>query len=187
MQLKLATKILLITGIATASAYAAPIFQVNPGTVGGAPGATVGWGFTLTNTTDYLLVTGSQFSPTPLAFFGSYQDLVGAGPLVVLGPSPEPQSITEAFNLSLGTGLGAFRIAPTAAGQLSGQLILHYALFSVDPNSPTFNPDTDLRVADAQVSSAVSVNVFAPEPASFLLVAPGLFAAYRRKRLLGRR
>ena len=185
MQLKIATKLLLITGLAAVS-HAAPIFQVTPATVGGVPGATVGWGFTLTNTTDFLLVTGSQFSPAPLAFFGSYQDLVGAGPLIVLGPSPEPQSITESFNLSLGTGLGAFRIAPTAAGQLSGQLILHYALFSVDPNSPTFNPDTDRRVADAQVTAPVSVNVFAPEPASLLLVAPGILVVYRRKRFLGR-
>ncbi|MEO8593734.1 MAG: PEP-CTERM sorting domain-containing protein [Candidatus Solibacter sp.] len=184
MQSKRALTILLMAGMAVA-AHAGPVFQVLPGgTVGDFPGTTVGWGFTITNTTDYLVVTGSQFSPAPFAFFGSYQDLIGTGPLIVLGPSPEPQTLTELFNLSLGTGVGAFHIAATAAGRLDGQLIVDYALFSVDPNDPNFDPDTDLLVADAQLSAPVSV--FAtPEPASLLLIAPGLFAMFRlrRKRL----
>ena len=66
-----------------AVAHAGPTFQISPGAIFDVPGATVGWGFTITNTTDYMVITGSQFFPSPLSFFGSYQDLIGAGPLIV--------------------------------------------------------------------------------------------------------
>src|SRR5262245_53600446 len=73
--------ILLCTG-----ALAAPILDLIPsiGTIGGMPGDIVGWGFTLTNTTDFLVVTGADFvPPSPL---GVFNDFIGPN-FIVVGPA----------------------------------------------------------------------------------------------------
>src|SRR5579875_495514 len=101
---------------------AAPMLQLLPpsGYVSGLPGATVGWGFTLSNPdSDFLLVTGSSFDagckgcPGPPAAVGSYTDFIGNN-FVIAGPSPESQSVSQPFNASHQTGAGSFTFALSA-------------------------------------------------------------------------
>src|SRR5689334_22705727 len=53
----------LIVGGLVCGLHAVPVFTLIPpdGAVSGFPGTTVGWGFTLANSTDYVVVTNSAF------------------------------------------------------------------------------------------------------------------------------
>lgn len=178
-------KRLLCAFMVTASVFAAPVLVLNPpgGELHGVPGATVGWGFTLTNTDNYLIPTLTSFVPTPLSAFGVYQDYLASGPnLVVVGPGNT--SVTQAFDSAAMTGIGAFHIAPTSAiTRVSGRIVVNYSLYSRSPNDPLFNPDTDLVVSDATVSALAAVDIV-PEPSSLLLVGcvVGAFIAKQRFR-----
>ncbi len=163
--------------------------QLDPsdGALTGHAGQTLGWGFTLSNSgPDFLLVTGTSFEPAPLSAFGFYTDLltpqISAGSnLLIIGPAPETPSLAESFNAALRTGIGEFTLAPTAAGAVSGRIVVNYSLFSVSPNNPAFDPDVDTIVADGSVSAAASIN---PEPGTLVLFATaGLAFAAMRKRL----
>ena len=170
---------------------ASVIFQLNPasGVVYGAANQTVGWGFTLTNSdADFLLVTGTSFVPLPLSSFGTYTDLLSGqsgtgGCFLVLGPSGtcgETPSLTELFNPVTMTGAGEFTLAGTASGGIVGNIVVHYSLFSVSPNSPTFDPSLDTLVADASVSAPAAIN---PEPGTLLLVGgAGIVLGLLRRR-----
>uniref|UniRef100_Q01YA9 PEP-CTERM protein-sorting domain-containing protein n=1 Tax=Solibacter usitatus (strain Ellin6076) TaxID=234267 RepID=Q01YA9_SOLUE len=166
---------LTLAGLLAASAHAAPLLNLDPisGNLSGLPGSTVGWGFTITNTMDFLVVTGASFVPVPLSSFGTFTDFISTGPLIVVGPAPESATITQAFNAITLTGIGAFHIVPTAAGSVSGTIVINYALFSVSPNDPSFNPDIDLLVPDGALRATASVTAAtaAPEPATLGLVA----------------
>jgi hypothetical protein len=175
---------LMFAGLLAASAQAAPVFTVIPfgGIVGSGPGATVGWGFSLTNLSNFLLVTGSSFTPSsPL---GTYEDYVSSGlNLVIVGPAPESSTVTQMFDPTKRTGVGAFHIIASApVTMIPGTLTIDYSLFSLSPNDPNFNPDTDALVADATLSQPVTVAVV-PEPGSwFLLSAAAVPAALLRRR-----
>jgi hypothetical protein len=156
------------------------------GAISGLPGAIVGWGFTLTNTTNFLVVTSSDFCVGPIASpcvnaLGTYSDFIGPNFLVV-GESPEAASVSQSLNLATLTGVGSFQLnAGVTPGQSEiGKIVLTYDLYNVDPNDPTFNPVPDtisvgnLITTDASVSVAGSATV--PEPASIFLVGIGLFA-----------
>jgi hypothetical protein len=166
---------LTLAGLLATAAQATPLLNLDPasGNLTGLPGSTVGWGFTLTNTTDFLVVTGASFVPVPLSSFGTFTDFISTGPLLVLGPAPESPTITEAFNAATLSGIGAFHIAPTASGTASGTIVINYALFSVSPNDPNFDPDLDVVLPDGALRAAASVTAAtaAPEPATFGLIA----------------
>ncbi len=164
------------------SAQAAPSLQLNPvnGGVFGAPGTTTGWGFTLTNPDNYYLeVTGSEFNsgcqgcPAPAGTIGTYSDFIGNN-FIVLGPAPEPQSLSQPFSEALLTGVGSFTIGNTvsAGTTIPGYIEVDYATYSVDPNSGGFDPKLDLITADAQLYAPVVVN--APEPSSYALMLAAL-------------
>jgi hypothetical protein len=189
----LSTLLLAISFSGTGQA-AAITLQLNPvnGQVSGAAAQTVGWGFTLSNSgPDFLLVTGTSFAATPLSSFGTYTDLLSpqitAGPsFLVIGPAPEAPSLTEAFNAAGQTGIGEFTFANTAAGSVSGNIVVDYSLFSVSPNDPTFNPDLDTVTPDATVSAPASLSVTAstPEPGTLAMVGiAGLICLLGRRRL----
>jgi hypothetical protein len=182
---------LLFAGVSYAGAITLDLVPAN-GAVSGRPGQTTGWGFTLTNTgPDFLLVTGTSFVVTPLSSFGTYTDLLspqitGGATFLVLGPSPETPSLQEAFDAGKGTGIGEFTFARTAAGQVAGNIVVDYALFSVSPNDPNFDPGADLVTADANVSAAATITVSpasaVPEPGTLLFIAGGMVCLLARRR-----
>jgi hypothetical protein len=189
--LSIATLFLLALG---ASARADDIsLTLDPvsGALTGAAGSTVGWGFTLTNSgTDFAVSSGSDFCVGPIASpcgtsFGTYTDFIGQQ-FLVLGSSP----VTEAFDNTLQNGLGSFFINPASTGTVSGLAVVFYDLYSVDPNSPDFNPDLDtisngnILTANASVTVGSST-VSTPEPGSLLLLAAGVLALYLVKIFLG--
>jgi len=157
------------------------------GAISGAPGTTVGWGFTFTNDTNYAVITGSQFcdstsSPLPdicltlTPNLGSYTDFAGAQFLVV-GPSPESPTVSQAFDNSAATGIGSFAIDPSASGTTSGIIVLTYDLYSVNPNDPAFDPSAEIAGGNyLTAASSVTVAPVAPvpEPALLPLMGAGL-------------
>ena len=169
----------------SAQADVVPTIDLLPssGNVAGAPGSVVGWGFTLTFTasSDWVVLTGSEFTGSQV--FGTYVDYLSlpSAPLYVAGPSPESSTVTAPWNNSSipPIGVGEFDINSTAlpGARIAGDIVVHYSLFSQDPNDPNFDPDTSTVVADATVSDAVRINVTAtPEPSVLLPLATVLGA-----------
>src|SRR5262245_2009420 len=103
----------LLTALFCTGAAAAPILQLIPasGDIGGAAGAVVGWGFTLTNTTDFVVVTSSDFVPS--STLGTYTDFIGPN-FIIVGPAPESPVVSQAFNPVALTGIGSFAISAAA-------------------------------------------------------------------------
>ena len=172
---------------------AAPVLTLLPasGSVSGSPGAAVGWGFTLTDSTpsEWVLLTGSQFTGSPI--FGTYVDYLSSNnaPLYVVGPSPENSTLQVAWNRSTMAGLGEFEINSTASAAVivPGDLLVHYSLFSQDPLGPNFDPGTATVVADATVSVPAQVNI-TPEPGSAWIISALLPLAWLlRRRAIARR
>src|SRR5262245_25834154 len=149
-------KIRLLTflaGLLVASQGSAdPMLSLSPfnGTVTGMSGQTIGWGFTITNPADFLVVTGSQlcgsgstppFCNPTMGLLGSYTDFIGPQ-FIVVGPSPESTTVSQAFDAVAQTGTGSFTIDPLAQAGTSetGLIEISYDLYSVDPNDPSFDP-----------------------------------------------
>lgn len=175
----------LASALFCAMSQAAPILTLDPpgGAISGAPGATVGWGFTLTNTTDYLVVSSASFVPaTPLGTFTDFS----AFNFFVVGPAPESTSLSQAFDAPSQTGVGSFAIGAGAlvGAVASGQIVLSYDLYSVSPNNPLFNPDTDTLSVGNTLAVNASVSVV-PEPESLLLMVAGLIVLYGAHRRRG--
>jgi len=170
-----------------------PALAVIPanGNVAGAPGTAVGWGFNLTYSapSDWVVLTGSEFTGSPV--YGTYVDYLSLlnAPLYVAGPSPESSTVQEAWNPSSNPrlGLGEFDINSTAAigAHITGDIVVHYSVFSQDPNDPNFDPDTSTVVADATLTEPAQVNV-SPEPGSLFMMSTALlpfaFAGWRRRK-----
>jgi hypothetical protein len=155
----------------------------------GAAGTTVGWDFTITNTSDFLLVTSSDFCVRPTNSpcsnsLGTYTDFIASNQFVVVGPSPESPSVSQSFDPITLSGVGSFFINATANPHdtVIGQIVLTYDLFSVSPNDPGFNPILDtlangnFLVADASVS--VPVSSATPEPETGVLLLAALIVAF---------
>jgi len=171
-----------------------PTLTLDPpnGALTGPAGSTVGWGFTLANPgNDFLVVSGSDFcvgiitSPCSNAL-GTYTDFAGQQ-FFVFGPAPEDASLTQAFDNTLQLGMGSFLINPGATGSVNGFIALSYDLFSVDPNSLDFNPDTDTisngNILTAPASVTVGAVSSAPEPPALALLLGALGALlFLRKR-----
>jgi len=182
------TVLTLVAALLTATAYGAvlPVFSLFPsGTVSGASGAVVGWGYDITNNdvNDWLVlndsfVTGSLNAGT----FGTYQDYIASSFIVI-----DPSSSTGDVAFSQGTaGTGEFDIdnfvPPTT---ISGGISIDYSLFSQDPNNPSFDPNS--FVSSGTVSAAAAVQVgLVPEPATVMLTGfallPLAVAGWRRSR-----
>lgn len=188
--------IVLVAMLLVSAAHADPILTLNPvgGALTGSVGSTIGWGFTISNSTDYLLVTGSAFcdsasSPLPgicnpvSPNLGSYTDFIGQQFLVV-GPSPESTTISQDFDNAALTGLGSFSINADATGTASGILVVTYDLFSVSPNDPNFDPNDEISGGNFLTENA-SVTVGqtspVPEPTSLVLIGSGFLGFVLRR------
>jgi hypothetical protein len=171
------------TAAFAALAYSATIQTIpSSGLVGGLPGTAVGWGFLLTNNaaSDWVLLTDSYFTGDPA--YGTYQDYVVVQ-FYVAGPG---SSLQQAWDPSLGLGLGEFDISKTDRVRTSipGAIGVDYSVFSQNPNDPDFNPDTSF-VTSGTFFATADVLV-TPEPVSLLLLGGGMltlgFALLRRRR-----
>jgi hypothetical protein len=189
----LMTTLLLAAAAASIPAQAAATLTLLPpsGNLFGSPGNTVGWGFTITNNMNYLLVTSANFCLdnttdcfNPSANFTDYI----SGNRVVVGPPPESPVVSQNFSVSPQRGIGAYTIpANDPIGDVvNGLVVLTYDLFTRSPNDPNFNPDTDLISNDNFLSQAGSVTTVAavPEPATLGLMGLALagFGAARLRR-----
>jgi hypothetical protein len=137
------------------------------GPVYGAAGQAVGWGFTLTdnNASEWVLLEDSYLVGGDNTRYGNYSDYI-VNNFYVAGPG-EGTTITSLWNQSAQTGTGEFDISLTPYGDsFSGTINVDYALFSEDPNSPSFDPDS--IVSSGTFSDPVLVN---PEPASWILMS----------------
>ena len=76
-------------------------------------------------------------------------------------------------------GVGEFDINSTALidAVIKGNIVVHYSVFSMDPNDPSFNPDTSTVVADATLSEAAQITV-TPEPSSLSLMLSGVLLSF---------
>jgi hypothetical protein len=111
------------------------------GVVSGAPGATVGWGFTLTATdTNYYVLNnvffciGGQLAPTcPDLATGTFTDIAAAIHGVIIGPAFSPSPYSEPFAAGV-SGLGSYTIAAGAADQtLVGKLYVYFDTYDGIP------------------------------------------------------
>jgi hypothetical protein len=169
---------------------ASVILTLDPpaGSIGGLQGDTVGWGFTLSSSTDFTVVTSSNFcvgasgitNACQASAIGSYSDYIAMN-FTIAGPAPEGPVITQAFSASAETGVGAFTVdGSVIKGQMdSGQIVLTYDLYSVDPLAPNFDPTVDLIATGNYLSAPASITVglVSPEPCYSLpiwLLACGL-------------
>ena len=169
------TKVLPILLFGAALAPAAVIIQFDApgGNLTASPGQTVGWGFNITSTSNFLVPTAVNFIPFPSS--GVFTDLLGPRASFTVGPGPnESPNIIENFSPMLLTGLASFAVNANAAINtlINGTIFIDYDLYNRSPNDPNFNPGTD-GVAfgqtvqlDASVLIANSVTSATPEPST---------------------
>jgi len=162
----------------SAQATSIPTFTLVPagGIISGASGGVVGWGYDITNNDpanwlvlDDSAATGSLLSGT----FGTYVDYIGANFIVI---NPSSSTGTVLFNKGT-SGTGAFDIDAFVPPNtvIPGSIALDYTLFSQNPNSPTFDPNS--FVSDGTVFATAQLDVNAssvPEPGSMWLTVVGL-------------
>jgi hypothetical protein len=184
---------LLAAAFLTASAgrlSASPMLTLTPSPdLSGAPGSTVGWGFTIVNDTPYFLeFSSSQFCLAPVILTpavsctppvtGVFNDIiVGNDPII----APD-SSLSEDFDpVGFTTGLGYFDIDPDAAYPSSdvGQIVLIYDGYNQDPTS---GGNYTQYLFSVPLATDASVTVV-PEPATVALMA----AALSILALMGRR
>jgi hypothetical protein len=175
-----------LCGVARADGVPTLVLDPLSGAISGAAGTTVGWGFTLTTLgTDFAVVTSSDFcvgvitSPCSNSL-GTYTDFAGPQfPPIVVGPSPESSSVTQAFDNILMSGMGSFAINSGATGSVIGEIVMTFDLYNVDPNSLSFDPTLDTVSVGNLLTAPASVTVATqtvPESGSLLLLASGLLA-----------
>jgi hypothetical protein len=167
---------------------------LNPvdGVISGAPGDTVGWGFTVTNGTNWISIDSvsveNETSPLGGASggFTSYMDLLGG---LTNGVTPPNQTWSLGFSPgSPGTGIGQYVIdagTPLGASD-SGDFVIFYDEFSGDPNTCGSCYVDTLEMFDAGGNPpAFTIDVAVtsvPEPHSaLLLVLAGCMLALARR------
>ena len=126
---------------ALASATAVFAFDPNGGALSGTPGSIVGWGFTISDSTEYAVVTETSFCATGSVAsnlpctntLGVYSDFAGNFPII--GPTPDSSSVTEPFSNASQLGYGGLVIGAGASlgTVLTGEIAIIYDLYTEDP------------------------------------------------------
>jgi hypothetical protein len=197
MNFRSALRAMLLWTVAAFSLSASPVLTLTPsGDVGGSPGSTVGWGFTIQNDMDYIEVTSAQYCVTPVNFplvcnssaLGVFTDFISQFNDIIVGPpgGTDPSTASQNFDPVGLTGIGSFTIANGAsigAGD-QGQIVLTYNVTDFDPNNPNaVSLGTDL-VLSADASVTVTGGAVAPEPGTAGLMALALVGFAFRRRIL---
>jgi hypothetical protein len=162
---------------------AGPIFDFDPtgGDLSGAPGSTVGWGLSVTDADQFVIISQTAFCTSAaqesdlsncdaqVASLGAYTDFSGPN-FFVVGPSPEMQNLTQTFDPLAPTGYGSFAIgsgvAPGTVG--TGVIAIIYQLYDDDPLNGGAQVGGDNFIAlpaSVTVPGAVTVGAV-PEPAT---------------------
>ncbi len=166
----------------SAAPVPAPTIQTIPigGKLAGQPGSALGWGFTLTYNapSDWIVLNDSFFTGGQV--YGTYNDYI-VNQFIVAGPAPETASLDIPFSRG-STGLGEFDINRTGliGASITGNIVVDYDVFSQDPNSPDFDPNSFVTAGQASIPVAINIT---PEPATFgLIVVAALLGlwCYRR-------
>lgn len=172
--LVLAVLLALATGVTAQAAIIT--YNLTPGgSVSGSPGTTVGWGYSVHNSsaTDWVMLTGSSFTGAP--GWGTYNDyFLNPANLVLLAPGG---NFSQAFDAVLMQGVGGFTIDPlTAAGSnASGFIQLFYDTYDADPTL-TGNWQTSGSTQVAAQVTADSGATATPEPGTMMLLGSGVLA-----------
>ncbi len=181
--LSLAALAVALTGVMSA----APVLTLNPsnGALSGTPGSTVGWGFTLSNDSGFLVPSQVVFCEgafnsgcTPT--FGTFTDFAAQLQLNVVGPT-----VTEAFDNATQQGIGSFAINANAPAGVTdtGTIFLVYDTFSCNITDndcdPTQTAFSQLLSAPASVTV---VGAAVPEPGSMGLIFVGMALLMARLR-----
>lgn len=159
------------------TAHAAVTLQLDPsgGALSGASGTSVGWGFSLSNTENYLVVTSAAFEPP--TSLGTFTDYISAAEnFFVVGPGLGASTTwAQSFDADTHTGIGSYAISPSATPltSASGEIVLNYDLFSRSPVDPNFNPDTD-TLSNGNVLKANAAVAVVPLPAAVWLFGSAL-------------
>jgi PEP-CTERM motif len=179
----------LLVGIAASASFADSVtLTLLPGpTLSGAPGSTVGWGYTITNsTTNWVQTMGLSSTSFP----------AGLSPLAIFDyPAIAPNSsVTEFFSLSSLSGpcvtapCGLYEVviaSNASATTLNGSFTLSADFFSGDPRIDS----VDIGAAPnaiATYSLTVSPGASVPEPASGVLMFTAAVAGLLVRRRAGR-
>ncbi len=167
--------------IQAAGAKAGVVLTLSPGNgaLSGAPGQTVGWGFSLTpDPTDWITVDATVVSVENNPAFGSFQDFLGAQG----GPSdgalaPGGSAWTESFDFVDHQGLGAYSIKGTQKPGASdaGTFTVIYETFSANPNLCP-----NCYVSTSEVSANFSI-AGVPEPDTVWLSLCGICLVFVKK------
>lgn len=169
---------LLVALLAASAAQATTTFELTPqsGLVTGSPGATVGWGFTLTNDEDFLVVSSAEFRTG--AGLGTFTDFISARNFFVVGNAPNTSTVwAQRFDPTAQTGVGSFAIDPSASvgSTLPGTISISYDLYARSPLDPAFDPDHDTLKLGQTLTAFASVAVIpVPEPASWMGLLVGI-------------
>lgn len=174
-------KLTLTLTLLAATTFAAPVLTLDPptGAVGGAPGTTVGWGFTLTSDPNlWLSAIGSFILNETNPGLGTYTDLIGTlgGPTnFSLAPGASPWQ--QVFNFTNQLGLGFFEISNSAmiGSSNSGTIRVLVEAYNDDPFvcggncvENTFELDVPFRVTVNEPTPEV------PEPSTWVMLATAL-------------
>ncbi len=108
---------------------------------------------------------------------------------MVIGPSPEAETWTQAFDATAKTGVGQYTVSSTAVigAHSYGTVSLTYDLYSVDPNDPSFDPGIDTVSSGNTITANASIDVTSvstntPEPALAPLLGLTCLACAHRSR-----
>jgi len=186
--MKNALRLSILALAAGVGLHAGPL-TLNPSTIYGLPGDTVGWGFALDlqSASWVSVVTTSLLNETNPGLLDLYTDFAGAQG----GPDNgviDPNGVwTESFDIANSLGIGSYAIDPAAllGATDSGTIDLNYETFSGDPNSCS---QCATGFGDVYASFTVEVGAQpanAPEPAALWLAGLGLLTVWGRWRMAG--